>query len=117
LLELWAGINLLAVTEYERLELDELKLIKMIIQLADSSTKLPALEDVLIGVGEIYLSVDLILLKIDKVANVANQISVIIGHPSLDSYKALINCRNGMMRLTFDKITSEVNIFNLQRHP
>ena len=50
LLDLGASVNLIPFTEYERLGLGELKPTKMVIQLADRSTRLPRriVEDVLI---------------------------------------------------------------------
>ena len=41
LLDLGASVNLLPFTEYERLELGDLKPTKMVIQLADRLTRLP----------------------------------------------------------------------------
>ena len=119
LLDLGASVNLLPFTEYERLGLGELKPTKMVIQLADRSTRLPrgVVEDVLIRVGEFIYPVDFIVLETEKVANVANQIPVILGRPFLATANALINCRNGMMRLSFGNMTLELNIFNLQRQP
>ena len=58
LLDLGASVNLVPFTKYERLELGELKPTKMVIQLANRSTKVPRwmVEDVLISVGQfIYL--------------------------------------------------------------
>ena len=79
MLDLGASVNLLPFTEYERLGLGELKPAKMVIQLADRSTRLSrgVVEDVLIRVGEFIYPVDFIVLEIEKVANVANQIPVI----------------------------------------
>ena len=69
-------------------------------------------EDVLIRVGEFIYPVDFIVLETEKVANVAKQIPVILGRPFLATANALINCRNGMMRLSFGNMTLELNIFN-----
>ena len=58
LLGLGASVNLISFTEYKTLELGELKPTKMVIQLANRSTKVPRwmVEDVLISVGQfIYL--------------------------------------------------------------
>ena len=57
------------------------------------------------------------MLEMEKVANVANQIPVIFGCPFLATANALINCRNGMMKLSFGDMNLELNIFNLQRQP
>ena len=57
------------------------------------------------------------MLKTKKVANVANQIPVILGCPFLITANALINCRNEIMRLSFGNMTLKLNIFNHQRQP
>jgi len=57
------------------------------------------------------------MLERERVANVANQIPIILGCPFLATANAFINCRNGMMRLSFGNMTLELNIFNLQRQP
>ena len=40
------------------------------------------------------------------------QIPVILGRPFLATSNALINCRNGVMKLSFGNMTIELNIFN-----
>jgi len=57
------------------------------------------------------------MIETEKVSNVASQIPVILGRPFFTTTNALINCRNGMMRLSFDNMTLELNIFNLERKP
>ena len=89
----------------------------MLIQLAHRSSKLPRgiVEDVFIGVGEFIYLVDFVVIKIEKVSNTASQAPTILGHSCLATSNALINYRNGMIRLSFDNMTMESNIFNLQR--
>jgi len=72
---------------------------KMVIQIADLSTKLPrgTVEDVLIRMSEFIYCVDFVVIETKKVAN------------------ALINYRNDLMRLSFDNMMLELNIFNMQR--
>jgi len=119
LLDLEASVNLIPFTEYERLELGELKPTKMVIQLADRSTRVPRgiVEDVLIRVGKFIYPVDFIMIETEKVSNLAKKVPVILGHPFLATSNTLINCRNGMMRLSFGYMTLELNIFNMQRQP
>jgi len=74
-------------------------------------------EDVLIKVDEFIYPMDFIVLEIEKVANIASQIPVLLGRPFLATSNALINYRNGIMRLSFGNMTVELNIFNLQRQP
>jgi len=74
-------------------------------------------EDVLIRVGEFIYLVDFVVLKTENVANVANQIRIILGHPFLSTSNLLINGKNEILRLSFGNMTSELNIFNVQRQP
>jgi len=57
------------------------------------------------------------VLETERVANVTNQILVILAWPFFATSNALINCRNGMMGLFFSSMTLEFNMFNLQRQP
>ena len=70
-------------------------------------------EYVLIGVSEFIYQMDFVVLEMEKVANVANRIRVILGRPFLATANVLINCINGMIRLSFGNMTFELNIFNL----
>ena len=64
LLDLGAIVNLIPFTEYERLELGELKPTKMIIQLAVRLTRVPRgiVKDMLIRVGEFIYLMDFIVI-------------------------------------------------------
>ena len=117
LLDLGASVNLLPYSVYETLGLGELKPTRTILQLADHSTRAPRgiVEDVLIKVGEFIYPVDFVVLETESVANSEIQIPVILGRPFLATSNALINCRNGMLKLSFGNMTVELNIFNLQR--
>ena len=97
----------------------ELKPTKTIVQLADRSTRAPKVlvADVLIKVGEFIYPVDFVVLETESVANPDAQILVILGRPFLVTSNALINYRNGMLKLSFGNMTIELNIFNLQRQP
>ena len=50
-------------------------------------------------------------------SNPRAQTTVILGRPFLATANAIINCRNGSMRLTFGDMTREVNVFNLEKQP
>ena len=58
---------------------------------------------------------EFVLIEIETVSNLASQVPVILGRPFLATANALINCKNGMMRMSFGNMTLELNIFNLQR--
>ena len=50
-------------------------------------------------------------------SNPKAQTLVILGLSFLATANAIINCRNGSMRLTFGDMTREVNVFNLKKQP
>ena len=116
---LGASINLLPLSLYQQLGLGELNPTRVTIQLADRSVKIPKGEitDVLIRVGDIIYPIDFIVLETQPVSNPWSQTPVIIGIPFLATFNAIINYRNGSMRLTFGDMTKEVNVFNLGRQP
>ena len=71
--------------------------------------------DVLIKVGEFIFPVDFVILETAPVENPRGQIPVILGRPFLATSNALINCRCGLMKLTFGNMTIDLNIFNLNQ--
>jgi hypothetical protein len=91
----------------------------MILQLADRSIKIPRgiVEDVLIKVDKFYFPVDFIMLDTEPVQNVGVQIPVILRRPFLPTANALINCRTGVMKISFGNMTVELNIFDISKKP
>ena len=119
LLDLGASVNLLPYSMYKRLGLGELKSTSITLSLADRSIKIPkgTIEDVLIQVDKFYYPVDFVVLDTEPVAVGPNHIPIILGRPFLATSNAIINCRNGVMQLTFGNMTLELNIFHLgKRH-
>ncbi|KAL6313165.1 hypothetical protein AAG906_016743 [Vitis piasezkii] len=45
----------------------------------------------------------------------ANYVPIILGRPFLATSNAIINCRNGLMQLTFGNMTLELNIFHMSK--
>ena len=119
LLDLGASVNLPPFIVYEKLGLGELRPTKIVLQLADRSIRLPqgVVEDVLIKVGEFIFSIEFIVLDTKSMPKAESHTPAILGCPFLAIYNALINCRNGMMKLFFANMTLNLNIFNLQRQP
>ena len=87
------------------------------LSLTDRSIKIPkgTVEDVLIQVDKFYYPVDFIILDIEPAAAGANYVPIILGRPFLATSNAIINCRNGVMQLTFGNMTLELNIFHLSK--
>ena len=85
------------------------------LSLADRSVKIPKgiVEDVLVKVDKFYYPVDFVVLDTKLMATGANYVPIILGRPFLATSNAIINCRNGIMQLTFGNMTLELNIFHL----
>ena len=117
LLDLGASVNLLSYSMYKQLGLGELKPTSITMSLAERSIKLPkgTIEDVLIKVDRFYYPVDFVVLDTESVAVGANHVPIILGRPFLATSNAIINCRNGVMQLTFGNMTLELNIFHLNK--
>ena len=117
LLDLGASVNLLPYSMYEQLGLEELKPTSITLSLADRSIKIPkgTIEDVLVQVDRFYYLVDFVVLDTEPVAVGANHVLIILGRPFLATSNAIINCRNGVMQLTFGNMTLELNIFHLSK--
>ena len=117
LLDLGVSVNLLPYSMYKHLDLGELKPTSITLSLADRSIKIPkgTIEDVLIQVDRFYYPVDFVVLDTELVAVGANHVPIILGRPFLATSNAIINCRNGVMQLTFGNMTLELNIFHLSK--
>ena len=115
LLDLGANVNLLPYSVYKQLGLGELKPTNITLSLADRSVKIHKgiVEDVLVKIDKFYYPVDFVVLDTEPIANEPNHVPIILGRPFLATANAIINCRNGVMQLTFGNMTLELNIFHL----
>ena len=100
---------------YKQLGLGELKPTNITLSLADRSVKIPKgiVEDVLVKVDKFCYPVDFVVLDTEPIASGPNHVPIILGRPFLATSNAIINCRNGVMQLTFCNMTLELNIFHL----
>ena len=117
LLDLGASVNLLPYSVYKQLGLGELKPTSITLSLANRSIKIPkgTIEDVLIQVDKFYYPMDFVVLDTEPVAVGPNHVPIILGRPFLATSNAIINCRNGVMQLTFGNMTLELNIFHFSK--
>jgi hypothetical protein len=73
-------------------------------------------KDVLVQVDKFIYLVDFIVLDTQPV-EACNSFPVILGRLFLATSNALINCRNGLMKLSFENMTLKMNIFNICKQP
>ena len=119
LLDLGASVNLMPYSVYMQLGLSELKPTSITLSLADRSVKIPKgiVEDVLVKINKFYYPVDFVVLDTEPSSNEPNHVPIILGRPFLATANAIINCRSGIMQLTFGDMTFELNIFHLNNQP
>ena len=119
LLDLGASVNLMPYLVYKPLGLGELKPTNITLSLADRSVKIPKgiVEDVLVKIDKFYYPVDFVVLDTEPIASEPNHVPIILGRPFLATANAIINCRNGVMQLTFGNMTLELNNFHLNNKP
>ena len=115
LLDLGASVNLLPYSVYKQFSLGELKPTNITLSLTDRSVKIPKeiVEDVLVQVDKFYYPVDFVVLDTEPITVRPNHVPIILGRLFLATSNAIINCRNGVMQLTFGNMTLELNIFHL----
>ena len=115
LLDLGSSVNLLPYSVYKQFGLGELKPTNITLSLADRPVKIPKgiVEDVLVKVDKFYYLVDFVVLDTKPIASGPNHVPIILGRPFLATSNVIINCRNGVMQLTFGNMTLEINIFHL----
>ena len=87
--------------------------------MADRSVKIPKgiVEDVLVKIEKFYYPIDFVVLDTEPSSNEPIYVPIILGRPFLATANAIINCRNGVMQLTFGDMTLELNIFQLNNNP
>ena len=118
LLDLRACVNLLPYSVFQALNLGELKPTFVTLLLVDRSVKVSKgiVEDVLVQVDKFIYPVDFIVFDTQPV-EICNSIPAILGRPFLATSNALINYRNGIMKLAFENISLELNVFNMCKQP
>ncbi|RVW23235.1 hypothetical protein CK203_100439 [Vitis vinifera] len=65
--------------------------------------------------GEFITWNDFELPIFDPTVKEANLVPIILGRPFLATSNAIINCRNGLMQLTFGNMTLDLNIFYMSK--
>ena len=60
---------------------------------------------------------DFLVLDTQSVVSMESKIPIILGRPFLATANALINCRNGLMKIYFGNMTLEVNVFHIAKQP
>ncbi|XP_050889583.1 uncharacterized protein LOC127094850 [Lathyrus oleraceus] len=98
LCDLGASVSLIPLSVCKKLDIEDMKPTNVSLKLADRSFEYPIvlLEDVMVRVGECYVSVEFVIMDISEYF----QIPIILGRPFLATAGAIIDFKRG--KLTFD---------------
>ena len=101
---------------YNQLGLRDQKPTHVELQLAARSIKKPKgiIEDVLVQIDKFYYPVDYLVIDTYFRVDLDSMVPLILGRLFLATANANINCRNGLMNLTFGNMTLEVKIFHVR---
>ena len=69
----------------------------------------------LIQIDKFYYPIDFLVLDIPSIVDMESKVPLILENPFLTIANALINYRNGLMKLSFENKTLEVKIFHVNK--
>jgi hypothetical protein len=116
LLDLGAGVNVMPKSVYDELGITGVQPTKIIIKLADRSTKIPLglLENVLVQVEDFIYPADFLVIETQPSQDITMDVSLILGRPFLATLNAEINCRSGQMTIACQGSNITLNVFGLE---
>ncbi|XP_057747472.1 uncharacterized protein LOC130966668 [Arachis stenosperma] len=115
LCDLGASINLMSVAMMRKMKIEEAKLTKMALQLADRSFKFPhgVVEDLLVKVGYFIFLADFVVLDMQEEAKA----SIILGRPFLATAGDVIDVQKGDLTLRLHNEKMTINVFKAMSYP
>ncbi|XP_071727870.1 uncharacterized protein [Rutidosis leptorrhynchoides] len=115
LADLGASVNLMPYSLFKKLGLNELRTMRMTIQLADRSVKIPQgiAEDILVRVDKFAFPVDFIIMDIEA----DTEVPFILGRPFLNTAKVVIDIHEKSLKLRVSKEEVTFNVDQLMNHP
>ncbi|KAI3786723.1 hypothetical protein L1987_40623 [Smallanthus sonchifolius] len=115
LLDLGASVSIIPGSLYDQHEFGPLQRVNSTVVLADQTPAHPRgiVKDVIVKVGELYYSVDFLVL--DCVKNI--EPTIILGRPFLATAQANINCAEGTVRMRFGAQKMSLKIFSNLQNP
>ncbi|XP_023749155.1 uncharacterized protein LOC111897421 [Lactuca sativa] len=100
-----SSINLMLFLFYQKLNLPDLKVIRMTIHMANRSVTHPRgiMEDILVKIGKFVFPIDFVILDMKEDANVP----IILGRPLINTSRALVDIRESKitLRVGDDEVT------------
>ncbi|XP_057719618.1 uncharacterized protein LOC130934044 [Arachis stenosperma] len=114
LYDIGASINLMPLSLRKKLAIEEVKPIRMSLQMADKSLKIPnrVVENLLVKIGEFIFPADFVILDMEK----EGHNSIILGKPFFATTRAIINVEKGEMTLRVHDEKMIINVFKAMQY-
>ncbi|KAI3766396.1 hypothetical protein L2E82_16453 [Cichorium intybus] len=111
LLDLGASVNVLPGYLYDKYKNKELEPAKVVLQLADQSTKVSRgkLTNVIVKVGDFFYPVDFLVMEYESLDDAP---ALILGRPFLATAGAVIDCKTGDVDISFGTRKRRLNVFS-----
>ncbi|XP_061353436.1 uncharacterized protein LOC133298194 [Gastrolobium bilobum] len=115
LCDLGASINLMPLSVYKSLGIEELKPTAVSLQLADRSVRTPngIIEDVLVKVDKFIFPADFVVLDMEE----GSGKPLLLGRPFLATARALIDVEQGMIKLRMNNEEITYNVSEAMKRP
>ncbi|XP_015932455.1 uncharacterized protein LOC107458768 [Arachis duranensis] len=115
LCDLGTIINLMPLSMMRNLAIEEIKLTRMSLVMADRSIKTPngVVENLLVKVGEFIFPTNFVILDTEEKENN----SIILGRPFLATARAIIDVEKGEMIFRVHNEQMVINVFKSMHHP
>ena len=113
LLDLGASVNILPTHLFESLKLGNLKPTSIVLSLGDKSLRYPRgmIEDVMVKVEGCCFPADFLALDMTSLENVKDS-TIILGHPFLATTEANIDCKTGVVVMSYGGKRVPLKVFN-----
>ncbi|KAI3523477.1 hypothetical protein L1887_01646 [Cichorium endivia] len=110
LLDLGASVNILPGYLYDKYKNEEIEPAKVVLQLADQSTKVSRgrLTNVIVKVGDFFYPVDFLVMEYESLDDAP---ALILGRPFLATAGAVIDCKTGDVDISFGTRKRRLNMF------
>jgi len=115
LCDLGSSVSLMPLSLCKKLELGKMRLTTISLQLVDCSVKYPmgVLEDVTIKVGDLYVSVNFVILEMEEDTSTL----IILGRPFLATVRFRIDVKNGTLSFDVGDDHVEFNLLKSAKFP
>ncbi|XP_038713437.1 uncharacterized protein LOC120007309 [Tripterygium wilfordii] len=115
LIDLCASVNLMPLSIFQQLGVEEMQPTSISLQLADRSIKFPLgiIEDMLVKVDRFILPADFIILDMEE----CREVPIIMGRPFLATAGTIIDVKKGLLTMNVEGESAGFQVFKAMKRP